>query len=176
MNIIDDIKKLDDDNDTSRVKEEHQINYSTNSVIHDLENLKFKVNDETKENFKEKKFNIRNLDQRNSKFVEKNKLFSQLDSSFVKNLIKMQNDPNLKNLLSGNNQISNKSNEMKYNKPSNDKVIIESSVNAFLSNNKEKINKNLLKNYYKPEELDLSKITSTNDLLRKVNKLYLTID
>ena len=159
-----------DNDERSKLGVEHQINYGTNSVNQYLEKSRFESIEPVIEISKantNKRFELsNNISATNA--MEKDKLYSQLDTAFVKNLIKIQNDPTMKNLLYGGNQLSNKIDDLKYNKSTNDKIIRESSINAVISNNKEKINKNIIKNYYKPDELDLTKISYTNDLIRKV--------
>jgi hypothetical protein len=153
---------------------------------------------------------------------EDKKLFSELDPNFVKNLLKMQNDPNIKKLLTSaggvnlKNQneenisknspsfsirkISHENNEnsdnslnepnfmqlsdsnIPFDVPSQDNSFIHSmpmpmqsqqSFNPmrFIQKSKEKINKSQIRNYYKPEELDMSKLVYINDLINKVKEL-----
>lgn len=101
---------------------------------------------------------------------ENDKLFTQLDPKFVQNLLKVQNDPNLKSLLSGGSFLNNQ-NYPKFieipNKVEDKNENIQQIPKTL--NTKEKINKNNLKNYYKPEELDMSNLTYINDLLKKVS-------
>jgi hypothetical protein len=155
---------------------------------------------------------------------EDKKLFSELDPNFVKNLLKMQNDPNIKKLLTSSGvanlknqneenisknspsfsirKISHENNEnsenslnslnepnfmqlsdsnIQFDAPSQDNSFIHSmpmpmprqsqqSFNPmrFIQKSKEKINKSQIRNYYKPEELDMSKLVYINDLINKV--------
>lgn len=182
------------------------------------------------------------LNQQSSPKEEDKKLFSELDPNFVKNLIKMQNDPNIKKLLTStagmgahahmdqnmdNHQISfQQSNPIKkikitqenrensgyshddkdktkdnslnlepnfmqlsdFNPPSKDSLSQEQDNSfirsmsmesqrpynqlamRFIQNQKpkEKINKTQIRNYYKPEELDMTKLVYMNDLISKV--------
>ncbi len=133
---------------------------------------------------------------------EDKKLFSELDPNFVKNLIKMQNDPNIKKFLTNagavNISLANLS-------KSNDSVVSDSPIRkvvkeevkipaltpaptqttqnnsnvkdntpifdpiSFLQKSKEKISRSQVKSFYKPEELDMSKLIYLNDLISKVN-------
>jgi hypothetical protein len=96
--------------------------------------------------------------------VENMKLFSQLDPDFVQNLIKMQNDPKIKVLMNSGNLTEE--NTLSATDMNNENTNIKLTTET--KNLKERINKNLIKNYYKPEALDISKITYLNNIISNV--------
>jgi hypothetical protein len=100
---------------------------------------------------------------------ENSKLFSELDPNFVKNLLKIQNDPTIKNLI--NNKPSTYSENQSF--LENNNLSINSSANNYPTNFrfKEKVPKTMIKNYYKPEELDMSKVNYINESISKVSRI-----
>lgn len=94
--------------------------------------------------------------------AEGNKLISQLDPMFIEKLIKIQKDPTIKQILSSNTRPSEVVTEIS-NSP--DQPTLGPTPQYITSQTREKINQSELLNFYKPEELDTSKIKYLDGLV-----------
>jgi hypothetical protein len=107
----------------------------------------------------------------NSSQDENKKLISELKPDFLQKLVDMQNNVNINNIFTGQQQMQFKQKETFTDQSENEPLIKLNQQNPIKTvKQKEKLNKNEIKDSFKPDELDMSKLSYLNELINKVIK------